>query len=192
MTDEARGLEMAPARDDGDILALVQAESRRLDRRVRRRDARELVVAAVGGLFIAPGVFRGALLSRVGAAVMIGGLLLIAIRLTRAHKIGGAASDLSLSVVAATEAELRRVNAQVALLESVLWWYVAPVLTGAVLMVAGSLGASRLTFAYAAGVVLLAWALVALNARAARRVLYPRRAELLALLAQFDDTYTKD
>jgi len=192
MTDEARGLEMAPARDDGDILALVQAESRRLDRRVRRRDARELVVAAVGGLFIAPGLFRGALLSRVGAAVMIGGLLLIAIRLTRARKIGGAASDLSLSVVAATEAELRRVNAQVALLESVLWWYVAPVLTGAVLMVAGSLGASRLTFAYAAGVVLLAWALVALNARAASRVLYPRRAELLALLAQFDDTYTKD
>jgi hypothetical protein len=192
MTHEARGLEMTSALDDGDMLALVQSESRRLDRRIRRRDARELVAAAVGALLIAPGVFRGPLLSRIGAALMIGGLLLIAIRLTRARRIGGAGCDLSLSVVAATEAELRRVNAQVALLEGVLWWYVAPVLTGAVLMVAGRLGASRLTFAYAAIVVLLAWALVALNARAARRVLHPRRAELLALLAQFDDTHTKD
>ena len=192
MTHDGPGLEMPPALDDGDILALVQSESRRLDRRIRRRDARELTAAVVGGLLIAPGMFRGPLLSRIGAAVMIGGLLVIAIRLTRARKIGGAASDLSLSIVTAAEAELRRVNAQIVLLESVLWWYVAPVFLGAVLMVAGSMGASRFTLIYAASVVLLAWAIVALNARAARRVLRPRRAELLALLAQFDDAHTKD
>ena len=192
MTHDTRGLEIPPAPGDGALLALVQSESRRLDQRIRRRDARELVAAAVGGLLIAPGMFRGALLSRIGAAVMIGGLLVIAIRLTRARKVGGAASDLSLSIVAAAEAELRRVNAQVVLLESVLWWYVAPVFVGAVLMVAGSMGASAFTLTYAASVVLLAWAIVALNARAARRVLRPRRAELLALLAQLDDAKTED
>jgi hypothetical protein len=187
MTHDTRGVETSRALDDGDILALVQSESRRLDRRIRRRDARELIAAAIGGLLIAPGMFRGPLLSRIGAAIVICGLVVIAVRLARARNIDSAASDASLSVVAALEAELRRVDAQIALLESVLWWYVAPVLAGAFMIVAGSLGASRITLAYGVAVMLLAWGIVALNARAARRVLHPRRAELCALLAQFDD-----
>ena len=187
MTRDTRRVETSPALNDGDILALVQSESRRLDRRIRRRDARELIGAAIGGLLIAPGMFRGALLSRIGAAVVICGLVVITVRLTRARKVDSAASDASLSVVAALEAELRRVDAQIALLESVLWWYVAPVLAGAFMIVAGSSGASRFTLAYGVAVILLAWGIVALNARAARRVLHPRRAELRALLAQFDD-----
>jgi len=187
MTHDTRGVETSRALDDGDILALVQSESRRLDRRIRRRDARELIAAAIGGLLIAPGMFRGPLLSRIGAAIVICGLVVIAVRLARARNIDSAASDASLSVVAALEAELRRVDAQIALLESVLWWYVAPVLAGAFMIVAGSLGASRITLAYGVAVMLLAWGIVALNARAARRVLHPRRAELRALLAQFDD-----
>jgi len=187
MTHDTRGVETSPVLDDGDILAMVQSESRRLDRRIRRRDARELVAAAIGGLLVAPGVFRGPLLSRVGAAVVICGLVVIAVRLTRARNVTSAASDVSLSVVATLEAELRRVDAQITLLESVLWWYVAPVLAGAFMIVAGSSGASRITLAYGVAVMLLAWGIVALNARAARRTLYPRRAELRALLAQFDD-----
>ena len=187
MTHDARGVETSPALVDGEILALVRSESRRLDRRIRRRDARELIAAAIGGLLIAPGMFRGSLLSRIGAAVVIGGLVVIAVRLTRARNVDSAASDASLSVVAALEAELRRVDAQITLLESVLWWYVAPVLAGAFMIVAGSLGASRITLAYGVAVMLLAWGIVALNARAARRVLHPRKAELRALLGQFDD-----
>jgi len=187
MTHDTRGVETSPALDDGDVLARVQSESRRLDRRIRRRDARELIAAAIGGLLIAPGMLRGPLLSRIGSAIVIGGLVVIAVRLIRARNVDSAASDASLPVVAALEAELRRVEAQIALLVSVLWWYVTPVLAGAFMIVAGRLGASRITLAYGVAVMLLAWGIVALNARAARRVLYPRRAELRALLAQFDD-----
>lgn len=187
MTHDTRGVETSPALDDGDVLARVQSESRRLDRRIRRRDARELIAAVIGGLLIAPGMLRGPLLSRIGAAIVIGGLVVIAVRLMRARNVDSAASDASLPVVAALEAELRRVEAQIALLVSVLWWYVTPVLAGAFMIVAGRLGASRITLAYGVAVMLLAWGIVALNARAARRVLYPRRAELRALLAQFDD-----
>ena len=187
MTRDTREVGTSPALDDGDILALVQSESRRLDRRIRRRDARELIAAAIGGLLMAPGIFLGPVLSRVGAAVVICGLVVIAIRLTRARNVDRAASDASLPVVASIEAELRRVDAQIALLESVLWWYVTPVLAGAFMIVAGRLGASRLTLAYGVALMLLAWGIVALNGRAARRILYPRKAELRALLAQFGD-----
>ena len=174
--------------DDGDVLALVQSESRRLDRRIRHRDARELVAAAIGAILIAPGMFVGSAVARVGAVVMIGGLAFIALRLTRARKAGGAPADFSLAVAESLRAELRRVDTQIALLESVLWWYVAPVTVGALMMVAGRRGASFFTAGYGVFLLLVAWGIVALNTRAARRTLYPRRAELNALLAQIDDS----
>jgi hypothetical protein len=172
---------------DSEILALVQSESRMMEKRIRRRDTRELIGAIIGGLLIAPGIFRGPVLARVGAAVMVAGLAFISLRLTRARHVGAPpASDLSLSVVDALRAELRRVETQIALLESVLWWYIAPVAAGAVMIVAGNRGTSLFTFGYAIVVALIAWALVVLNARAARRTLRPRKAELIALLGQFD------
>lgn len=177
------GASLGPEHDD--TLAFVQSESRRLEKRIRRRDARELIGGIVGALLIAPGLFRGPVISRIGAGIMVAGLVFIAVKLARARQIGSTV-DFSLSVMDALRAELRRVDAQIVLLESVLWWYVAPVMIGAVMMVAGNRGAVVFTWIYALAVGGIAWAIVAMNARAARRTLHPKRAELAALLVQFD------
>jgi len=171
---------------DEEILALVQSDARRFDRRLRRRDWRELGIGGVVALLIAPAAIHAPLLSQLGALIILGGLLLIAVQLIRARRVGRAAGgpDLTLPVAEALRAEERHIDAQIALLESVLWWYVGPIAIGAVMMVAGNRGASWFTFGYAIAVALLSWGIVALNSRAVRRTLRPKREELAALLAQ--------
>ncbi|GJG85227.1 hypothetical protein tb265_04080 [Gemmatimonadetes bacterium T265] len=173
--------------DDERILALVRSDARRLDRQIRRRDWGEVGGAAIAALLIAPAVLRGAPLARLGALVILVSLASIVWRLYRARRVDGAdAADATLPVAAALRAERRRVDAQIALLRSVLWWYVAPLAAGAVLMVAGDRGASWVTLAYVVTAVLFSWGVVALNARAVRRALVPKRDELTELLAQLE------
>jgi hypothetical protein len=174
--------------DDEDILALVQSGSRKLDRQIRSRDWREVVAGIIAGVIIAPGAFRGPALARVGAWMVLAGLVLVMWRLYRARRIGGrGATDRSLSVAEALRAEGRRLDAQIALLESVLWWYVAPLSIGVVLLTVGLRGTSWFTLAYSVVVALVAWGVVALNLRVVRRDLRPKRAELNALLSELGD-----
>lgn len=181
-------LELTRLRDD-DMLALVQAGAQRLDRQIRRRDWRELIASAIVVVGIAPAILRGPLLTRVGAVVTLGGLVLIALQLWRARRLGGSgASDAALPVAAALRAERQRVNAQIALLESIVWWYVAPLTAGSILMVAGQTvrRGSWFTLGYTVFAVLLGWWVIALNRRVVRRNLRPKRDELTALLTQLE------
>jgi cobalamin synthase len=174
--------------DDEDILALVQSGSRKLDRQIRHRDWREVVAGIVAGAIIAPVTVRGPALARVGAWIVLAGLVFVMWRLYRARRIGGrGGDDPSLSVADALRAERRRLDTQIELLESVFWWYVAPLSIGVVLLTVGVRGTSRFTFAYAAVVALVAWGVVALNLRVVRRNLRPRRTELNALLAELGE-----
>lgn len=174
--------------DDEDILAVVQSGSRKLDRQIRRRDWREVVAGIVAGIVIAPAAFRGPVLARVGAWLVLVGLVLVMWRLYRARRIGlRGATDLSLSVAEALRAEVRRLDVQIALLRSVWWWYVGPVSIGVVLLMAGLRGRSWFTLGYTLVVVLLAWAIIALNLRVVRRDLRPRRDELNALLSELGE-----
>lgn len=174
--------------DDQDILALVRAGSRRLDRQIRWRDWRELGAGAVVAVLIAPAAFRGRLLGRIGAIVILAGLLLVVFRLWRARRGGVGSVDPTLPVADSLRAELRRVDAQIALLESVGWWYVAPLLGGSVLLVAGQSIARAPWFVvgYTLCAALIGWGIVVLNARAVRGSLRPKREELNAFLAQLE------
>ena len=175
--------------DDEDILALVHTRSRRFQRQIRFRDWRELIASAIVAIMIAPAVLRGALLARAGAIVILLGLVFVALRLWRASRLTGPrATDMTLPVTAALHAELRQVDAQIMLLESVGWWYVAPLVGGSLLLVAGSRGRAGwlFTLGYAIGAALLSWGVIALNRRAVRRVLQPKRNEIVNLLAQIE------
>ena len=175
--------------DDQEMLALVQSGARRLDRQIRHRDWRELIASAIVAVVIAPAMLRGAILGRIGAAIILGGLIVIAFRLWRARRLGGSgAVDLALPVAAALRAELERVNSQIALLQSAAWWYVTPLIGGAILLVVGTnaVRAPWFTLTYTLLAALLGWGIIALNAYAVRRSLQPKREELTVLLTQLD------
>lgn len=174
--------------DDEEILALVQTRARRFRRQIRFRDWRELIASVVVAVMIAPAVVRGPVIARFGALVILGGLALVAYRLWRARRSSAGAVDVTLSVVAALRAELEQVDVQTELLESVGWWYVAPLMGGSLILVAGAHRRAGWTFitAYAAVAALVSWGIIALNRQAVRRTLRPKREEIASLLAQIE------
>ena len=193
MTERAR--ERVPDEEDllrladDEILALVQTRSRQFQRRIRSRDWLEVGVSAVVAVTIAPAVVRGAPLVRIGATMILAGLAVIAFRLWRARRVGhGRASDVALPVAAALRAEVERVDAQIRLLATVAWWYVAPIMIGSLVMVGGQNGRSGWlkTLAYAIFAALVSWGIIAVNHRAVRKTLQPKRDELLGLLTRLE------
>jgi hypothetical protein len=167
---------------DDDILALVKSRAVRFERQIRRRDWREMIAAAVGAVLIAPAAVHSGLVTRLGVVIVIAGLLLIVVKLGRA-RLAHAAPRVDAPVSAFLQAERARIDAQIGLLRTVLWWYVAPIAIGSVMIVGGTAGASRFTFWYAVGVALLSWGVVWLNTRTVRRALRPLRDELTELLS---------
>ena len=174
---------------DEEILALVETRSHRFRRQIRFRDWRELIAGGFVAVMIAPAVLRGPWLARAGALVILAGIALVAFRLFAARHLttpGGV--DPALPVANALHIELDRVDAQISLLRGVAWWYVAPLLGGAILLTAGSRGLAgwSYTLGYTVFAALLGWGIVVLNHRAVRRTLEPKRREIMALLAQIE------
>jgi hypothetical protein len=168
---------------DSDILRLVQDRSREFDAKVRRRDIREIVAMVIVVLIMIPTLLRPLWLMRSGAAVILAGCALTYYKLTRArhaHPAPSAATPL----VARLKAELAKVDAQIDLLDNVLWWYIAPFAIGPILIVASTAGATWTTVAYAIAVLLLAVIIYRINRRAVDRDLRPEHDKLSMLLQQ--------
>lgn len=170
---------------DTEVLALVLKRSAGFQRTIRWRDARELVAAALVVAVLLPTLIRGGWLARAGVGLIIAGCGLIFVMLISARRLAAPRPDWPLAQV--VRAEEARVAAQVRLLETVLWWYIAPLATGAMLIVAGDAGLSWFTAGYALFVVALSVGIYWLNRVALRRDLWPRRAELQGLLQQLED-----
>jgi hypothetical protein len=174
---------------DEEILALVETRSQRFQRQIRFRDWRELIAGGIAAVMIAPAVLRGPLLARAGALTILAGIGLVAFRLFAARRLTASGDvDPALPVANALHVELDRVDAQISLLSGVAWWYVAPLLGGSVLLAAGSRGLAgwSYTLGYTIFAALLGWGIIALNHRAVRRTLQPKRKEIMALLAQIE------
>jgi Flp pilus assembly protein TadB len=172
---------------DSEILRLVQEQSEAFDQKIRRRDLLESIAAVAVCLFFgwlawddpSPLVTAGSLIIVGGSALIFGRL-----RWTRARFANAPADQL---VKQRLQHERAKVDAQIRLLESVLWWYIAPLLIGLLLVTVGDSGWSAFTFVYGTVVLLGAGWIYVLNQRAVRRSLRPRRAELTHLLDQVEE-----
>jgi hypothetical protein len=169
---------------DTEVLALVLKRSAKFQRTIRWRDARELVAAGLVVLVLAPTLSKGSWLARAGAGLIVAGCGLIFVMLMSARRLAAPRPDWPLAQVVRTEEA--RVGAQVRLLETLLWWYIAPLSAGAVLIVAGDAGVSWFTAGYVLFVVAVAAGIYWFNRIALRRDLWPRRAELRRLLDQLE------
>jgi hypothetical protein len=172
-----------------DVMRTVLTRLDRLERDVRRRD---LVEALTGFALMA---FFGWLVfvvdspvARVGAGLIVVGCAFIILWSRRAATRGGRsmqpASDLP--IVHFCRRELQFVHAQIRLLRSVWWWYVAPTLLGVELFLYGTghhgiATAILMVLALLLGIV-IHWA----NRNAATRWLVPLRDDLERCLADLN------
>jgi len=179
------GRERGPRMSDAELLRLVLGRSAALQRVVGRRDRREAIGALVGLVLLSPLLVRGPWLARAGVLLVAVGCALIVLMLRRARRLPAPRPEWPVAEV--LRAERARVQAQIRLLETVLWWYIAPLALGALLVVAGERGASWFTYGYGLFTAAFSAAIYLLNRSAVRRDLRPRRTELDRMLAQLEN-----
>lgn len=182
--------EAAPARRDPDeeeLLASVRERSDAFERKIRRRDLLETLAAVlVAAVFGYEAATAATWLARIGAAVVVASAGFVVWWLRRA-RTAGPSRDVDRPVADRLRAERERVDVQIRLLESVLWWYLAPLALGMVLFVLG-LASGPAATAVTLGVIVAGCGVVWwVNRRALRREFRPRRRELTRLLAQLEE-----
>jgi hypothetical protein len=192
--EDARDLWRSPDEHDGpvrvqmneqEILSLVTKRAADFERVIRRRDRRERLALLVAGLFLLPALLAPSWVARIGVLIVLAAGVLIHLRLRDARR-AEPVEDPAAPLADVLRAERTKVDAQIGLLESVLWWYIAPLAVGVVLVFGGLRGPTWLTFGYAALVAAGAAAVYHLNQWAVRRDLSPRREQLNRLLAQLE------
>jgi hypothetical protein len=172
---------------------LIAATCRRVERFwgcVFRRDVVETIAALVVIIFfghffyVAPTDY---VISRIGAGLLVCWALFVIYMLHRTRTIQQPTSP-DAPVREFCRIELDRLDRQIQLLRSVLWWYIAPCLIGVNIFFIGQAGFGIDSLVYGMVTLLLGWGIYALNMRAVAKGLVPPRNELASLLSQLGDS----
>jgi membrane protein implicated in regulation of membrane protease activity len=169
---------------DTEILRLVKDKAESLDKRIWRRDLLESIAALAVILFFGWTALEAASWwIRGGAFIVIAGTIHIYWRLRRARtRYDDPSSDRPVAEVIRTQRA--KVEEQIQLLDNILWWYLAPLVVGALLIIFGDDGWSWATLLQTAVVLTVSAVIYGLNQRGRRCTFEPRREELTRLLKQ--------
>lgn len=172
--------------DMEEVLSDVKERSEEWDRTIFWRDVREIGAAVlVSGLFGWWAFSAEALLTRIGALIVVAGAVLVVWKLRRAR--GPGAEELAgRPVRERLEVELEKVETQIELQERVLWWYLGPVGLGLAVMVLSGGIEGWFEPVYLAVLVAVFGVVWWLNQRAVECTHRPRRDELERLLRRLD------
>lgn len=180
-----------PTLSDEELLGLVKERSEAFDKKIRRRDRREGIAAALVFLFFSLQLLDPSWVVRIGALVVMGSSAFVYWTLRRA-RTGHAPPTPEKPVAEAIQAEREKVEEQIRLLEGVLWWYIAPLAVGLLMVVAGNAGLSWFTLGYGTFVLAVGAGVYYLNWREVRTNLRPRRDELTRLLRQVEERQAEE
>lgn len=176
----------APSVSDETLLRLVKKRADAFDRQLRRRNRIEGIAGAVVFLFFSTMLVDPSWVVRIGAIIVLASTVLISWTLRRA-RTRPTVSSSARPVADAIRRQRERVDRQIRLLDGVLWWYIAPLATGILMVVVGDEGLSAFTLAYSGVVCAVAAVVYALNKRTVRTRLRPRRNELTRRLEEIED-----
>ena len=182
--------EVAATKEQRDQLIL--ATCRRVERfwgQILRRDVVETIAAVVVIVWFGSYCYTAPtdhVVSRFAAGFLVCWALFIIYMLYRARTIQRPA-PLDAPVREFCRIEMDRLDRQIQLLRSVLWWYIAPCIIAVNVMFVGMTGLGAASVGYGIVTLLFGWGLYALNMRAVAKELVPRRNELARLLSQLGE-----
>lgn len=170
---------------------LVVRVCRRVERTgasIVRRDVIEtlaavFVILCFGGMFLT----IDGVVAKIGAATVVLGAFYIVYRLYQA-RMDRKLSRLDDSVRDFYKTEIERLNRQIDLLRSVLWWYISPLMVGANLIFFGVNGIGIGSIGYLIFTLFFGWGIYWLNQNAVVKTLVPLRNELEGLLKELGET----
>ena len=182
--------EQEPSDDFDDleeVLNDMKERSEEYDRTIFWRDVREIGAAVlVAGFFGWTAVSAETLLTRIGALIVVAAAGLIVWKL-RATRESGEDEMAGRPVAERLKAEIERVEDQIRLLENVLWWYLAPMGAGLVVMVASGGIEGWFEPVYLGGLVVFFGFVWWLNQRAVDRCYRPHRRDLVRTLRRIEN-----
>ncbi len=188
--DWQKNIEQVSAPDNlNKVINMLEEETTKIDKEIKRRDFLEISIAVllipvwVLGLFISKGSIQ-----TVGYVIAIASCIYIPYKLMSAKKV--TAPKLS-NIKAFLEREKQKVSQQKQLLESVVWWYIAPLTLSIVLItLGGTVNETGLPsmndhlFIYYGCLVLLIVGIYFLNKRAAKKKFGPLLTNIEQRLAE--------
>jgi hypothetical protein len=171
------------------VLVNVQQRCAGLERSVHWRDVREILAVVFGVAAFAAmwALYRTSFVASLGVAIIIlGGTVIVYVLLSSRKQ---SVLPLNASVLEFSRQRLAWVDAQIHLLQTAVWWYVAPCFLGCLLVGWGLTGGRRLFFSLLVLLdVAVAAQIIHLNRRAARRDLQPIREEVARLIEVLETT----
>ncbi|MFB6099413.1 MAG: hypothetical protein ABEK84_09945 [Salinibacter sp.] len=171
---------------DSEILRLVKEKADALDRRIWWRDLLESIAALAVFLFFGWLLQEPSWWTRAGALLVMSGSVYVFWRLRRARTRYDDPSP-NRPVVEVIRTQRAKVEEQIQLLDNILWWYLAPIVLGVLLIIIGDNGWSWATLLQTGVVLAVAALIYALNQRGRRCTFEPRREELTRLLEQVEE-----
>ena len=161
-----------------EIVARVCRRVERLGASILRRDVIE-TVAAVAVIFFFSGFFLRSDIpvAKTGAAIVVASAVFIIYKLHRTRLVQKP-TPLDASVRQFCKTEMERLDRQIRLGRSVLWWYIIPPLVGVNLLFSGVAGFGTAAEVYLIVTVLFGWGVYLLNQHAVSKSLVPARDEL--------------
>jgi len=181
---QSQEIEPSVDRAAADIVTSIERRLETLNRTILWRDGVE-TGSALAGIVLFGCLFfvlRGALVKS-GAALITAGLALIIFRLrSSSRKDITRRADVSVADFCAGQAAA--LDRQIALLRSVAWWYLGPVIIGVNLFFVGLSGPNRASLIYLVATLVFAVVVYRLNISTVRHKLVPVRRELASILEE--------
>jgi len=177
--------------DFKEVISVLEKETSKIDKEIKRRDILEISIAM---LLIPVWVFglvnSVSLIQTLGCWFAIATSLFVSYKLLRAKRVE---APRDASVKAFLETEKQKVQQQKQLLESIVWWYIAPITLSIVLITLGanvdSSGMPQITdfiLKYYGALALLVVGGYLLNKRAARKKFGPLLTNIEQRLAELN------
>lgn len=168
------------------LIAATRLRVQRFWGQIFRRDLRETIAAVFVVGFFGRYLLAADPVVRTSAWWLVYWGLSVVYKMYRARTIQKPA-PLDAPVREFCRVELGRLDRQIQLLGSVLWWYIAPCMIGVNAFFIGHTGLGIASLGYGVATLLLAWWLYRANMKAVAEELVPRRDELASLLSQLDE-----
>ncbi len=170
------------------LIESVTQKIKSIDKSVRRRDGREIFIAVClillfgWWLIIMPRV-----LSKIGAAIIIAGCVLVIIRLLLARR-NNIKEDTASAINYHLMVSHQSVKKQIKLLGTVAWWYLLPFFTGAICFYYSFPVSFMSKAIYTMIVAILYGYIYYLNKKAVTKVLKPLEENIGNLLNELSET----